>query len=69
MQVLEKIKVIYDNIFILKNEDGINKLGFKNYEICEKFTQMISIYAKELYLELENYQDTKYTYIKAIKEI
>ncbi|MBO5478324.1 MAG: hypothetical protein J6A04_01165 [Clostridia bacterium] len=35
---LEKIKEIYDNIEILKNEEGIEELGFKSQEIAEEFT-------------------------------
>lgn len=36
---LNDIKEIYDNITILKNEDNINELGFKNQNIAQKFTE------------------------------
>lgn len=39
---LETIKEIYDNITILKNEDGIDELGFKDWKICEKYIHIVS---------------------------
>ena len=39
---LDSIKEIYDNIEILKNENGIDELGFKNPDICEKYIHTIS---------------------------
>jgi len=45
---LEEIKEVYDDIVVLTNEDGHKELGFKTKEICEKFVQMVFIYAKEL---------------------
>ncbi len=45
---LEQIKEVYDNIIILKNEDGSPEIGFSNIEIAEKFASMVYNYAKEL---------------------
>lgn len=39
---LELIKEIYNNVTILTNEDGIQELGFKNKEVCEKYISIIS---------------------------
>ena len=39
---LDKIKRIYDDITVLKNEYGIDELGFKHKEICEEYIQIIS---------------------------
>lgn len=39
---LEKIREIYNNITILKNEEGIEELGFKDYKICEKYINIVS---------------------------
>lgn len=39
---LEQIKEIYQNIEVLKNEEGIAELGFKNKEIAEKFVHTMS---------------------------
>lgn len=39
---LETIKEIYDNVTILKNEDGIDELGFKDWKICEKYIHIVS---------------------------
>lgn len=39
---LDKIKEIYNNVTILKNEDGIDELGFKDYKICEKYINIVS---------------------------
>lgn len=39
---LELIKEIYNNVTVLKNEDGIEELGFKDYKICEKYINIIS---------------------------
>lgn len=39
---LDTIREIYNNIIILKNEDGIEELGFKDYKICEKYIHIIS---------------------------
>lgn len=39
---LDTIREIYNNITILKNEDGIKELGFKHYKICEKYIHIIS---------------------------
>ena len=39
---LDKIKEIYDDVIILKNEQGIDELGFRHKEICEKYISTIS---------------------------
>ncbi len=39
---LDKIKKIYDDVTILKNEEGIDELGFKHKEICEEYIKIIS---------------------------
>jgi len=39
---LDSIKEIYNNITILKNENGIEELGFKDYKVCEKYIHIIS---------------------------
>lgn len=38
---LNEICEIYDNIIVLKNEDGICELGFKDKEICEKYVNRV----------------------------
>lgn len=45
---LKKIKEVYDNITVLKNEDNKPELGFTNLNISKKFANMISIYSIEL---------------------
>lgn len=39
---LKSIEKYYNNITILKNEDGIDELAFKDVEICESFIHDIS---------------------------
>ena len=39
---ISAIKEIYNNITILKNEDGKKELGFKAVDICEKYLQTVS---------------------------
>lgn len=39
---LDTIKEIYNDIVILENENGIQELGFKTPEICEKYVTTIS---------------------------
>ena len=39
---LDKIQEIYNHIIILKNEDGIQELGFDDYKICEKYIHTVS---------------------------
>lgn len=39
---LEDIQKFYNNIIILKNEDGIDELGFKDAKICEEFIHRLS---------------------------
>lgn len=40
---LEEVKEIYENIEIQKNEQGIEKLGFKDIKIAEKFVKGMRI--------------------------
>ena len=40
---LEKIKDIYNNIEVQKNEDGIEEIGFKDKKIAEKFVEGASM--------------------------
>ena len=42
IELKDDIKNYYNNIVILKNEDNIEELGFKDKEICEKFIHDIS---------------------------
>lgn len=39
---LEDIKMYYNNIIIVKNEEGIDELAFKDITVCEKFIHSIS---------------------------
>lgn len=39
---LDKIKKVYDNVVITKNEDNIDELAFKDKEICEEYINIIS---------------------------
>ena len=39
---LDLIKECYENVIILKNEEGIDELGFKDIEVCEKYIKIIS---------------------------
>ena len=39
---LEDIRKYYNNITILKNEDGIDEIGFKAKDLCEEFIHKIS---------------------------
>ena len=39
---LDKIKKMYENITIVKNEDGIDELGFKDKQIAEEYIHIIS---------------------------
>ena len=39
---LDKIKRIYEDIIVVKNEQGIDELGFKHKEICEEYIRIIS---------------------------
>ena len=39
---LNTIKEIYNNVSILKNENGIEELGFNDWKICEKYIHIIS---------------------------
>lgn len=53
---LEDVKQVYENIEVLKNEDGIDELGFKNKEVAEKFVHTMS-QLSSLYIR----NKTKYT--------
>ncbi len=39
---LEDIRKYYNNVTILKNEDGIDEIGFKDKDLCEEFIHDIS---------------------------
>lgn len=39
---LDKIKKVYDNIVIMKNEQEIPELGFKDVSICEEYINTVS---------------------------
>ena len=39
---LDKIKEIYSNIVVTKNEDGIDELAFRDKNVCEKYINIIS---------------------------
>jgi len=39
---LDDIREVYNNVVILKNEDGIEELGFKDITICEKYVHIVS---------------------------
>ena len=39
---LDKIRRIYNDVIVLKNEQGIDELGFKHKEICEEYIDIIS---------------------------
>lgn len=44
---LEKVKCIYENIKILKNEEGIPELGFSSVKLAEEFTSTAVELGKE----------------------
>lgn len=39
---LNEIEEIYNNVTILKNEEGIEEIGFNDWKICEKYIHIIS---------------------------
>ena len=39
---LDKIKEIYNNVVVAKNEDGTDELAFKDINVCEKYIDIIS---------------------------
>ena len=39
---LDKIKKMYNNIVVVKNEEGIEELGFKDEDVCEEYIHTIS---------------------------
>lgn len=45
---IEKIKEVFANMVVLNNEDGRAEIGFNNIDSALAFSQMVSIYAKEL---------------------
>lgn len=50
---LEDVKEIYNNITVLKNEDGIEELGFTDIKIAEKFEEK----ASKLWFLLQSNED------------
>ena len=42
---LEEIKEVYDDLIVLKNEDGKKEIGFQKKEVSEKFSGMVKNYA------------------------
>lgn len=52
---LEQIKEVYDNIIVLKNEEGNAEIGFQDVAIAEKFVSMVYVYAKELQGNTDKY--------------
>lgn len=39
---LDTIREVYNNVSVLKNEEGISELGFNDIKICEKYIHIIS---------------------------
>jgi len=39
---LDKIRRVYNDVVVSKNEDGIDELTFKNKEICEEYIHIVS---------------------------
>ena len=39
---LDKVRKMYNNVVVAKNEDGIDELAFKDKEICEEYIDTIS---------------------------
>ena len=39
---LNKIRKMYNNITIVKNEDGIDELAFKDQDLCEEYIHIVS---------------------------
>jgi len=39
---LDKIREIYSNIIVVKNEEGIDELAFKDKEVCEEYIEIVS---------------------------
>ena len=39
---LDEIKRVYENIVIVKNEDGVDELAFKDKNVCEEYIKRIS---------------------------
>ena len=44
---LDEIEEIYSSVEVLKNEDGIDELGFTNLKLAEKFVYSMSLLSKE----------------------
>lgn len=45
---LSQIKAVYNDLCVLKNEDGKPEIGFRNIKMAEKFSNMVKTYAMEL---------------------
>lgn len=39
---LDKIRKIYNNVIVVKNEENVDELGFKDIEVCEEYIHIIS---------------------------
>jgi len=52
---LEQIKTVYNDMVVLKNEEGNIEIGFKTIEIAETFVSMVYNYAKELQENTDKY--------------
>lgn len=50
---LDKIKKVYNNIIIVKNEENTNELCFKDKDICEEYIRIVS----KLWPEWISYKD------------
>lgn len=40
---IDEIREFYDNVFVAKNEDGIDELCFKDLDVCERYLQKASM--------------------------
>lgn len=52
---LNEIKEVYDDLCVLTNESGCKEIGFKNENKAIKFTNMVSVYSKELQSNRDKY--------------
>lgn len=52
---LSIIKRVYDNIVVLKNENGYPEIGFKDIPHAEEFVSLVNVYAKELQGNTDKY--------------
>lgn len=39
---LDKIRKIFNNVIVVKNEENVDELGFKDIEVCEEYIHIIS---------------------------